>query len=67
MKTVTVRIAVAINRDGTYRAFGSSDAKDGAMKFAVRPFKKRTGQTIIIEHEVPLPTPEPVEVQGEVG
>lgn len=37
------------------------------MKFAVRPFRKRTGQTIIIEHEVPLPIPEPVEVKGEVS
>lgn len=49
MKIKTVRVAIAINKDGTWNAFGTSNARDAALRFAVAGFKKRGGRIVVIE------------------
>lgn len=58
-----MRVAIAMNKDGSWHAFGKSGSKDAALRFAVAGFKKRGGKIVIRE----VPIPEPDEVEGEVG
>lgn len=59
----TVKVAIAMNKDGSWHAFGKSGAKDAALRFAVAGFKKRGGKISIVD----VPIPEPVEVEGRVS
>lgn len=52
-ETKTVRVAVVINKNGSWHAFGKSGAKDAALRYAVAGFKEPGGRIRIVE--VPIP------------
>lgn len=56
MKTVKVRIAVAVDRDGNWSAFGCNEHTDKVdMNYAVAGDESLTGR-YFVEAELPIPT-----------
>lgn len=67
MKTVKVRIAVAVNADGNWNSSGWKKAKDSdAMDLAQEGLQEISSCEKVYWVEADIPIPEPEIVQGKV-
>lgn len=72
MKTVRVRIAVAVNADGKWSAFGhvgnkDADARDIAFT-NMSDYEENHDAVHFIEADVPVPqVPQPQTIKGEIA
>ena len=68
MKTIKVRIAVAINHEGQWNAYGYSAAGDESWSDLMDAFETLEGETrgYFVTAEIPVPDPMPAEIMGQL-